>query len=612
MSLSPQWLDELRARVALSGVIGRTTRLTKAGHEFKACCPFHNEKSPSFTVNDAKGFYHCFGCGAHGDVIRWMTDQRGLSFMDAVKELAAEAGIELPAIDPREAEKADTRAGLHEVMAAAQAWFASQLASAEGAKARSYLGTRGFDAHTVARFGFGYAPEGRQALKAALSQFPENLLIEAGLLIAVDEREPYDRFRGRLMLPIEDARGRVIAFGGRILEKDKTDAPKYLNSPDTPLFDKGRTLYNLHRAGPASRQNGRLIVVEGYMDVIALAAAGFGECVAPLGTALTEQQIEMLWRLVETPILCFDGDAAGRRAAIRAALRALPLLRPAHSLRMVQLPMGLDPDDLVKRDGAQAMERLLGDARGLLDMLWEHEREAAPLHSPEDKAGLKARLMAHVDTIADPDIKAMYRREWLDRFSDFAFPRRDSTAFMPRAGTGRKFATGRSARELPPARPLPETSRAWRTQQHDGQRALICAVVAGLIRWPGEIARHAEALAPLAEVDARMSALLDHFDAHGALESAAIATILLQGGLSLPNPDEYNRIRYPFVTDDGDRDLAVEALAAAIAKLVEEPLVDVALEAATARFDIEEQQRLRKRKLDINDRLMGTAFLNRG
>ena len=218
MSLSPAFLDELRSRVSLSGVIGRTTRLTKAGHEFKACCPFHNEKSPSFTVSDQKGFYHCFGCGAHGDAIRWLTDQRGMGFMDAVKELAAEAGMEVPAPDPRAAEVAQQRDTLHDVMAAAQEWFVERLASDEGAKARAYLATRGFDAHTVQRFGFGYAPEGRQALKAALAQFPEDKLIEAGLRIAVDDKDPYDRFRGRLMLPIEDARGRVIAFGGRILE----------------------------------------------------------------------------------------------------------------------------------------------------------------------------------------------------------------------------------------------------------------------------------------------------------------------------------------------------------------------------------------------------------
>jgi DNA primase len=252
MSLSPQWLDELRARITLSSIIARTTRLTKAGHEFKACCPFHNEKSPSFTVNDSKGFYHCFGCGAHGDAIRWMTDQRGLSFMDAVKELAAEAGLEVPTADPRASAAAEQRDSLHDVMKAAQDWFAARLASDEGTTARAYLATRGFNERTVERFGFGYAPEGRQALKAALGQFPESMLIEAGLRIAVDDKEPYDRFRGRLMLPIEDARGRVIAFGGRILDTQKTDAPKYLNSPDTPLFDKGRTLYNLHRAGPAS------------------------------------------------------------------------------------------------------------------------------------------------------------------------------------------------------------------------------------------------------------------------------------------------------------------------------------------------------------------------
>ena len=214
MSLSPQWLDELRARVTLSGVIGRTTRLTKAGREFKACCPFHNEKSPSFTVNDEKGFYHCFGCGAHGDVIRWMTDQRGLGFMDAVKELAVEAGMEVPAPDPRAARVAEQKNSLHDVMAAAQKWFVENLASPEGKKACAYLQTRGFDLHTIARFGFGYAPEGRQALAKALHGFEPGQLVEAGLRITVDDKEPYDRFRGRLMLPIEDARGRVIAFGG--------------------------------------------------------------------------------------------------------------------------------------------------------------------------------------------------------------------------------------------------------------------------------------------------------------------------------------------------------------------------------------------------------------
>jgi DNA primase len=608
MALTPQWLDELRARISLSGVIGRTTRLTKAGHEFKACCPFHNEKSPSFTVNDAKGFYHCFGCGAHGDVIRWMTDQRGLSFMDAVKELASEAGMEVPAPDPRSAERAEQQAGLHDVMAAAQGWFVQRLASDEGAKARAYLATRGFDAHTLQRFGFGYAPEGRQALKEALKQFPEAMLIEAGLRIAVDDKEPYDRFRGRLMLPIEDARGRVIAFGGRILDAEKKDAPKYLNSPDTPLFDKGRTLYNLHRAGPASRQSGRIVVVEGYMDVIALAAAGITDAVAPLGTALTERQIEMLWRLVETPILCFDGDAAGQRAAMRAVTRALPLLRPAHSLRIVRLPAGLDPDDLIKREGAGAMERALGDSRSLLDTLWEHEQGALPLATPEDKAGLKARLMAHVETIQDPDIKALYRRDLMEKFSAFAFPRREQAPWQPRGQQhGQQYGRfpGRA-----PATPLPDPAAARRLRHAAGKgarEALLAAIIAGLLLHPREIARHGERLARLDPLDPRIDALLEAHETGAALETAGLLTILAAKGLAAPAPGEYARVPYPFVSPAAEAAEAAESLAAAISMLVEEPALEAAIQAATERLDFDEQQRLVKRKLELNARLRQMA-----
>ena len=592
MSLSPQWLDELRSRITLSSVISRSIRLQKAGREFKACCPFHNEKSPSFTVNDEKGFYHCFGCGAHGDAIRWLTDQRGLSFMDAVKELAAEAGMDVPAPDPRAAKQAEERHTLHDVMAAAQDWFVSNLAGADGAAARAYLETRGFNAHTVERFGFGYAPDNRNALKGALGRFDEAKLIEAGLRIKVDNKEPYDRFRGRLMLPIHDARGRVIAFGGRILDKEKTDAPKYLNSPDTPLFDKGRTLYNLHRAGPASRKSGRLIVVEGYMDVIALAAAGIEEGVAPLGTALTERQIEMLWRLVEVPVLCFDGDAAGQRAAMRAISRALPLLRPSHSLRIARLPAGLDPDDLIKQEGVQAMHRLLDEAASLLDTLWEHERNAAPLDTPEDKAGLKARLLAHVETISDQDIKALYRRELLDRFSAFAYPKRQDNWRPRRSGPA------------PQARSNPANAGRLRKATSGGARtALGAAVLAGLIRWPHEIARHAETLARSPMLDARFAALLDLHESGEALESDHVRAILARNGLDIPQAADYSRIPYPFVSEEADERAAKDALAAAIAKLFEEPMLDQAIEQATASFDIEEQQRLLKRKKDINARM---------
>ena len=610
--LSPQWLDELRSRLTLSSVIGRTTRLTKAGHEFKACCPFHNEKSPSFTVNDEKGFYHCFGCGAHGDAIRWMTDQRGLSFMDAVKELASEAGLEVPAPDPRAAQAAEVRDGLHDVMKAAQDWFVDQLKGADGVKARGYLATRGFDAHTVTRFGFGFAPEGRQALKTALGRFPEDKLIEAGLRISVEGKEPYDRFRGRLMLPIEDARGRVIAFGGRILDAAKTDAPKYLNSPDTPLFDKGRTLYNLHRAGPAARQSGRMIVVEGYMDVIALAAAGFAEAVAPLGTALTEHQLALLWRVVECPVLCFDGDAAGQRAAMRAIARALPMLKPAHSLRIAVLPDKLDPDDLIKQRGAAAMEALLVGAKSLIDTLWEHERDAAPLVTPEDKAGLKARLMGHVELIGDPDIKALYKRELTERFSEFAFPRRDSgeargggrPEWKPQA---RKAGAKGNWREATPPPPSPETAARLRKATGGTRQALGAAVLAGLCNYPEAIARHVEALsrARLADgAQARLlDALLDAADSGRVLEKEALNATLVAQGLSAPGPESYGGIRFPFIKPGTARDIAVGALDTAVAMLVDGPELEAAIEAAAGRFDIEELGRLRTRKAELEARL---------
>lgn len=587
--LSPQWLDELRARVTLSSVVMRTTKLTKAGREWKACCPFHDEKTPSFYVNDEKGFYHCFGCQAHGDVIRWMTDQRGLAFMDAVKELAAEAGLEVPAPDPRAAQQAEERAGLHEVTAAAQEWFRTNLDAPEGARAREYLKSRGFDAHTVERFGFGYAPDARNALKKALARFDEALLVEAGMLIAVEEREPYDRFRDRLTMPIHDARGRVIGFAGRILDAAKKDAPKYLNSPDTPLFDKGRTLFSLHRAGPASRKTGRIVVVEGQMDVIALAAAGIEEAVAPMGTALTERQIELLWRLCEKPILCFDGDAAGRRAAMRAAVRALPLLRPGHSLQFVTLPAGMDPDDLLKSKGRAALEALLAEPAGLLDTLWAHERDASPLASPEDKAGLKARLLEHVEAIQHPDIKSLYRRDLVDRFSAFAFPKREFTK--------REFFPGKRP-PIPPRTGASDNLR--RTATHNPRDTLAQAVLAGLARHPDQVARHAEALLTLAPAEPQLSSAIDEL-----LEAGGNATISAPAILK-PPPDS---ACFSFLVEGTDPKVAREDLAEAVALLVERPAIEAAIAAATARFETDpegafaEQQRLRERKLEIESRL---------
>lgn len=598
MALSPQWLDELRSRITLSAIIGRTTKLQKAGREWKACCPFHDERTPSFTINDEKGFYHCFGCGAHGDVIRWMTDQQGLSFMDAIKDLAAQAGLDVPAPDPRAAKQAEERASLYDVMTAAQEWFHAQLADAQGEQARRYLASRGFKAATMEAFGFGYAPDSRTALKQALGHFEEPMLIEAGLRIAVEGRDPYDRFRARLMLPIQDARGRVIAFGGRILDSSAKDAPKYLNSPDTPLFDKGRTLYNLHRAGPASRQAGRMIVVEGYMDVIALADAGISEVVAPLGTALTERQIELLWRLVDTPILCFDGDIAGQRAAMRAISRALPMLRPGHSLRIIRLPAGMDPDDLLRRDGRAAMENLLTTPSTMLDTLWDHERDLLPLTTPEDKAGLKQRLLDHVETITHADIRSLYRRDLLDRYSAFVFPARPP-----------RFSKRHDARATQSTSPE-SLSRMRRIGGSGARDALASAVLAGLARHRDQIHRHAEALNTLGQTDPALGEALDLLiEAADALEHGAEPSILE----ALAEGVEPKGTRFSFLADECSADQAREDLAEAVGLLIERPALERALAAATEGFASDpegafaEQQRLLKRKLAFEQRLRQMA-----
>ncbi len=577
-------------------------------HETVYCAEVPQEHA--FALDDHILTGNCFGCGAHGDVIRWMTDQRGMQFMDAVKELAAEAGMEVPAPDPRAAQRAEQRAGLHDVMQSAQDWFVRNLQSNGGTGAREYLKSRGFDAHTIERFGFGYAPPDRQAMKSALSQHEEPMLIEGGLRIAVDDpssnREPYDRFRSRLMLPIQDARGRVIAFGGRILETD-TKAPKYLNSPDTPLFDKGRTLYNLHRAGPASRQTKRMVVVEGYMDVIALAAAGIEDAVAPLGTALTERQLELLWRMVETPILCFDGDAAGQRAAMRAISRALPMLRPSHSLRIVRLPSGLDPDDLLKQRGRAAMDELLDNASTLLDTLWTFERDALPLETPEDKAGLKARLLAHVDAIQDPDIRSLYKRELLEKFSAFAFPPREQKQWPKREWKPGGF------KQAPP-RLTPEAANRLRRATGSGNRdALTSAVIAGLARFPDQIMRHADSLERFAAGDQKIAPAIDSLiEAAETLEPGDTSPILAPDG-NLAAPDE---TRFSFLREGIDPKAARDDLAEAVSLLVERPALEAALAAATARFETDpegafaEQQRLLKRKLEFEKRL-GQMVSNR-
>ena len=429
------------------------------------------------------------------------------------------------------------------------------------------------------------------------------MLVETGMRIKTDDGTTYDRFRGRVMLPIQDARGRVIAFGGRIMDK-REGVAKYLNSPDTPLFDKGRTLYNLHRAAPASRQTGRVIVVEGYMDVVALAQAGFGDSVAPLGTALTETQLEMLWRMVEVPILCFDGDKAGQRAAMRAIGRALPLLAPMRSLAIVRLPSGMDPDDLINAQGPKAMEDILAEPKSLLDALWEGERDAQPLVSPEAKAGLKARLMAHVDTIENRDIQALYRRELLDRFSAFAFPKRENTgkrgSFAARRDGG--FARGPVQTGL-----SHETRDTLGKAMSGGQRAsLLSAVIAGLVRMPNEIATHSEALTRLALLDPNAAPAIESLmELSERLDSQGPEAISDIEGIPAPPVNQ----QFAFLKQGTDPGEAREELAEAVSLLALKPALEAAMAATIARFDedpegaLAEQARLRKRLTTVEDRL---------
>lgn len=602
MAITPQWKDELRARITLSSLVQRSVKLTRAGREWKGCCPFHDEKTPSFYVNDQKQFYHCFGCGAHGDAISWMVDHAGLQFMDAIKELAGMAGMDVPAPDPVQARKAEARASLIDVTEAAQKFFMTSLASPSGGAAREYLQRRGFSPAVMAEFGFGWAPDERQALPKALAQFGEDMLEAAGMRAANEAGERYDRFRGRVMLPIQDARGRVIAFGGRILDK-REGVAKYLNSPDTDLFDKGRTLYNLHRAAPAARQSGRVVVVEGYMDVIALANAGIADAVAPLGTALTEMQLEMLWRMVDAPVLCFDGDAAGQRAAMRAIARALPLLAPMRSLGIVRLPAGLDPDDLIKARGATAMEQLLAQPAPLIDTLWEFERDAQPLTMPEAKAGLKARLMAHVETIADPEIKGLYRRELSDRFSAFAYPPRPARpAWQPTQRGGWK-----GANQPPPGLSEAARERLAAIMAGAQRQGLLAAVLAGLARHPDQIARHTEALSALARTHPDAAPVIESlFELAETLDSGAATAIwLTEQGQPAPPAD----IRYAFLHEGNDPGAACEELAEAVSLLVERPALEAALAATIARFDSDpegsfaEQARLRAQLMTVEERL---------
>src|SRR5215468_7959518 len=402
MRFTPQFLDELKARLPVSEVVGRRVKLRKAGREWKGLSPFNKEKTPSFFVNDQKQAWFDFSSSKNGSIFDFVMLTEGLSFPEAVERLAAEAGMPLPKVSHEEEAREEKRRTLADVMEIAAQFFEATLAGRTGAKARGYLADRGLDSPTQVKFRLGYATPERFALKEHLGNQGVSVedMVAAGLLVAGEDIPvPYDRFRDRVMFPITDLRGRVIAFGGRALEKDAQ--AKYLNSPETSLFHKGATLYNIAPARMAAHKGAVVIAVEGYVDVIAMVNAGYEAAVAPLGTALTSDQLLLLWKMADEPILCFDGDSAGRRAAYRAVDLALPLLRPGKSLKFAILPEGQDPDDLVRSGGTDAVEEVLTVARPLADMLWLRETETGGFETPERRAALETRLGALVDRIGD-------------------------------------------------------------------------------------------------------------------------------------------------------------------------------------------------------------------
>ena len=424
MAFPPGFLDELKARVSLSDVVGRKVALKRrSGSEYAGLCPFHNEKTPSFTVNDKKSFFYCFGCHEKGDAVGFVMKTEGLTFPEAVEKLAREVGLPVPQSTPQDRERAQQASTLQQVVEEAARWFQKQLRLPVGRTGLDYLRGRGLSDETIDDFRLGFSPDSRDGVIAALKREGATMdkIVEAGLAIQPEDtkRDAYDRFRGRVMFPINDRRGRVIAFGGRVIGPGE---PKYLNSPETPLFHKGANLYCLDRARVAVTKDQPVIVAEGYMDVIALHVAGFTGAVAPLGTALTEGQLAEVWKLADEPYLCFDGDNAGRRAAQRGADRALPLLRAGKSLRFVAMPAGEDPDSLLRARGPTAIDSVLKLARPLADVVWDLDTEGKPTDTPERRAALQRDVLHRVDQIADPTVRDHYRAEMKSRLNKMRQP----------------------------------------------------------------------------------------------------------------------------------------------------------------------------------------------
>jgi DNA primase len=555
MRFTPQFLDELRGRLPVSEVVGRRVKLRKQGREFIGLSPFNKEKSPSFTVNDQKGFFHDFSSGKHGDIFGFVMETEGVGFPEAVERLAQLAGVPLPKVSHEDEQRDARRKTLHDVMELAAKFFEATLAARAGAKARGYLADRGLDSATQLKFRLGYATNERFALKEHLGShgIPVEDMVEAGLLVSGDDIPlPFDRFRDRVMFPITDLRGRVVAFGGRALEKDAQ--AKYLNSPETPLFHKGATLYNIASARQAAHDGAQkgepVIAVEGYVDVIAMVTAGFAATVAPLGTALTEDQLALLWKMADEPVLCFDGDNAGLRAAYRAVELAMPRLKPGKSLKFALLPQGQDPDDLVRSAGREAVMEVIAAARPLADMMWARETEGHTFATPERRAALEARINEVTSGIADDSVRKYYRQDFNARLSQFFAPaqaprgnfqrgqrqsqnwrERGNSNWQPRNGAPQRPATG--GKNTPY---VVVSQQLASSPVHRGHRTAVpkreALILQAALNYPWLLHDHLEELASLefhhADAERLKGALID-IAAHAAAPDAEAIKAELAG-----------------------------------------------------------------------------------
>ncbi|MGO4727926.1 MULTISPECIES: DNA primase [unclassified Inquilinus] len=553
MALSPGFLDELRSRLQVSDVVGKRVPLQRGTKgEFKACCPFHKEKSPSFTVNDQKGFFHCFGCGAHGDVIGFVMQHDRLSFMEAIESLSAQAGLEVPKAEPEDRARFERQKSLYDVVEAACAFFESELHGPAGRATRDYLKGRGLDGETVSRFRLGFAPpDAGKLLRHLRGQgYQDAMMEEVGLVRRPEDgRDLYSFFRNRVIFPVADRRGRTVAFGGRIMEGD---GPKYVNSPDNPLFHKGQLLYGMSRARQAAAQGQTVIVAEGYMDVIALVKAGFEAAVAPLGTAMTEEQIVELWKMTPVPVLCFDGDEAGRRAAWRAMDRILPQLKPDHSARIAFLPQGEDPDSLIRGSGGgAAMAAVLDSALPLVRVLFDRQTTMHRLETPEGRAGLRAGIEAQARRIADPSVQGQYLADLRARFEE-TYP------FRPR----RKEGDWRPGKPPAPIGPKPQS-----IQDEQDDRVAICVLLQVLAMHPalGEEVGESFAMVEISDpgLDSLRQTLLARIgDSHGR-DSDGLDSNVTRPYLTVPEagglpPALVDRIRrkWPFTRPETSLDEA--------------------------------------------------------